>query len=216
MTFSDLGSRPSAAAPASAAPVHEEAAKDYEGLISPPEASLSAEVQPSPANPRLVIVLEMSPAVSRWRLAGVGMGLVAALALTGCGGLSSLSNPTLVPSSDRSATIALESLAPAVGRRSLVLTRGPQLTSLIRLLNRLETVPPPGPGSCDLSTTSVKLTFRRREGMPENAVANQEIGCSDFKLQVGSGQLLLKLAPLASRELSLLQLTMADLHGPGS
>lgn len=159
----------------------------------------------------------MGLAAFRWRLAMVvGLDLVVALTLTGCGGLSSLNNPTLVPSSDHSATISLNSLAPAVGRRSLTLSTGPQLTSLIKLVNRLGAVPPPGPVSCDLSTTSVKLSFSHRQGMPENAEANQEIGCSDFKLEIGSGDLLMKLRPLAARELFLLHLTRAELSGPGS
>jgi hypothetical protein len=159
----------------------------------------------------------MDLAAFRWRLAMiVGLGLVVALSLTGCGGLSSLNNPTLVPSSDRSATISLNSLAPAVGKRSLTLSSGSQLTSLIKLVNRLGAVPPPGPVSCDLSTTSVKLSFRRREGLPENAEAKQEIGCSDFKLKIGSGDLLMKVGPLVAKELSLLHLTRAELDGPGS
>ena len=121
-----------------------------------------------------------------------------------------------VPLSDRSATISAQSLAPAVGKRSLTLSQGRQLSALIRLVNGLRTVAPPGTISCAMSTTSVRLTFRTEVGATANAATSQTIGCADMWLQVGPTRILLEQAHLVSMELALLHLTVAELNGPGS
>lgn len=123
---------------------------------------------------------------------------------------------TRVPASDRSATISLQSLAPTVGKRSLTLGQGRQLSKLIRLVNGLRTVAPPGDLSCAVSTTSVRLTFGTQAGGTANATTSQTIGCADMWLQVGRTHILLEQAPLVSMELALLHLTVAKLNGPGS
>jgi hypothetical protein len=140
--------------------------------------------------------MELRPA--RWRATVVGLALFCALWLTACGTPVRTSS-TQVPSADRVAVISLDSLAPRVGRRSLTIHPGPQLNSLIQFVNRIGTITPPGPLSCGMSTTWVKLIFRARPGEPENAAAEQQVGCLDFKLKVGSAQILLKLDPLFPR-----------------
>lgn len=123
---------------------------------------------------------------------------------------------TLIPTTDRSATISLTSLAPRVGRRSLTLGPGRELRSLISLVNRLPTIPPPGPLSCALVTTSAKLSFRPRARALSNAGSTQEIGCASTRLRVGSREILLAQGRLVSWELEHLHLVSADLYGSGS
>jgi hypothetical protein len=130
--------------------------------------------------------------------------------------LPSRTAATLVLTSDRSATISLQSLAPAVGNRSLTLAHGDQLSALIELVNNLKTAPSGGPVGCAMSTTSISLTFSARAGGAANATASQTIGCVNLGLRVGRHEILLEQAPLVTMELSLLHLTNADLYGPGS
>ncbi|MGC1185143.1 MAG: hypothetical protein WBA31_08345 [Candidatus Dormiibacterota bacterium] len=130
--------------------------------------------------------------------------------------LPSRTTATRVPASDRSATISLQSLAPNVGERSLTLGPGRQLSKLIRRINGLRTVAPPGELSCALSTTSVQLTFSTQVGPTANAATSQTIGCADTWLRVGRTHILLEQGPLVSMELALLQLTAGELNGPGS
>jgi hypothetical protein len=123
---------------------------------------------------------------------------------------------TQVPTSDRSATISLQSLAPAVGNRSLTLAQGDPLSALIHLVNNLKTAPSGEAMGCAMSTTSISLTFSARAGGPASATASQTIGCVDLGLRVGRHEILLEQAPLVTMELSLLHLSNADLYGPGS
>jgi hypothetical protein len=123
---------------------------------------------------------------------------------------------TLVPSSDRRATISLNSFATAVGTRSLRLRPGTRLRRLIELLNRLATVPPDSYAlGCDDVISSYAISFHADTRSPANAEVSGQIGCPQLNLRVGGHHIQLIQAALVSEILALLHLTAAELNGPG-
>jgi hypothetical protein len=122
---------------------------------------------------------------------------------------------TLVPSSDRLATISLDSLASAVGIRSRHLGSGARLSKLVELVNRLPTEPPNAVAfGCEALTTAYDISFRAKPGSPSNAEVKGQIGCVQLTLREGGHQIQLKQAALVSEILALLDLTQAELDGP--
>lgn len=121
---------------------------------------------------------------------------------------------TLVPTYDLSASISLADLPAGPASRTLILGPGRQLRSLIRLINRLRTVSPPGPFSCAARSTSATIVFRAYPGARQNATAAQQLGCSDFQLKVGRTKILLEQEALIRPELSLFGLKLSDLYPP--
>ncbi len=88
------------------------------------------------------------------------------------------------------------------------LSTGRRLKRLIRLVNRLDTLPP---GSyalgCDKVTRVYTVAFVPRRGSPGNARASGGIGCPQMELQVGADRIELTQAAFVHQILAFLHLT---------
>ena len=113
---------------------------------------------------------------------------------------------TLVPRDDRFATLAIRA---GVNRR-VFLSWSPTLRHLIKVVNRLPTLAPPGTANCALSPGSTSLQFTTKRGAATNLTLTEEMGCNEFSLTAPSAQLLLNQGGLQALEYHLLGVTTAE------
>jgi hypothetical protein len=101
--------------------------------------------------------------------------------------LPSRTAATLVPLGDQFATLAVK----AGVTRHIRLTWSPELRRLIRVVNRLPTVAPPGIINCALSPGTTSLGFTTTETSAPNLSLADVIGCYQFSVTSPSAHVLL-------------------------